>query len=475
MTGALSTGKQGRITAMSSMSRRTAIRGALTTVTTAALARPYLARAASTTAVAWVVQGFVPEEDAAFRKTVAEYQKQSGNTIDFSIMPFTALNQKAISALTSGSVPDLIFHDAPATILPQNAWNDRLVDMSDVVEAQKSVLSETAVLASSFYNSVSKQRSYYLAPVKQACAPMHIWGDLVAKAGFKLSEAPKTWDAYWDFFKPVQTALRAKGMRKLYALGLQMTTVGPNDGNNVFSHFMIANGGQNIVTRDGRLHTDDPVVREAAIRAVEYMTTAYKQGFVPAEALTWNDADDNNAYHEKLFVMDFDGTLSTELAMIKDKKAYYDEMVVMGLPNRNDGTMMPAQVGAGGGFIPKGAQNVEVAKDFMRYFMQPQVMNENLKGGLGRWVPVIPSIVREDPWWTDPKSDPHRLPYVTEAVLNPTIPSYNGFNPAWGQVSAEQLWGQAHADVIKNGLKPADAVDKAFRRAETIFAKFTFG
>jgi len=460
---------------MSSMSRRTAIRGALTTVTTAALARPYLARAASTTAVAWVVQGFVPEEDAAFRKTVAEYQKQSGNTIDFSIMPFTALNQKAISALTSGSVPDLIFHDAPATILPQNAWNDRLVDMSDVVEAQKSVLSETAVLASSFYNSVSKQRSYYLAPVKQACAPMHIWGDLVAKAGFKLSEAPKTWDAYWDFFKPVQTALRAKGMRKLYALGLQMTTVGPNDGNNVFSHFMIANGGQNIVTRDGRLHTDDPVVREAAIRAVEYMTTAYKQGFVPAEALTWNDADDNNAYHEKLFVMDFDGTLSTELAMIKDKKAYYDEMVVMGLPNRNDGTMMPAQVGAGGGFIPKGAQNVEVAKDFMRYFMQPQVMNENLKGGLGRWVPVIPSIVREDPWWTDPKSDPHRLPYVTEAVLNPTIPSYNGFNPAWGQVSAEQLWGQAHADVIKNGLKPADAVDKAFRRAETIFAKFTFG
>ena len=460
---------------MPSMSRRTAISGALTTVTTAALARPYLARAAATTAVTWVIQGFVPEEDAAFRKTVAEYEKQSGNKIDYSIMPFTALNQKAISALTSGSVPDLIFHDAPATILPQNAWNDRLVDMSDVVEAQKSVLSETAVLASSFYNSVSKQRSYYLAPVKQACAPMHIWGDLVAKAGFKLSEAPKTWDAYWDFFKPVQTALRAKGMRKLYALGLQMTTVGPNDGNNVFSHFMIANGGQNIVTRDGRLHTDDPVVREAAIRAVEYMTTAYKQGFVPAEALTWNDADDNNAYHEKLFVMDFDGTLSTELAMIKDKKAYYDEMVVMGLPNRNDGTMMPAQVGAGGGFIPKGAQNVEVAKDFMRYFMQPQVMNENLKGGLGRWVPVIPSIVREDPWWTDPKSDPHRLPYVTEAVLNPTIPSYNGFNPAWGQVSAEQLWGQAHADVIKNGLKPADAVDKAFRRAETIFAKFTFG
>jgi multiple sugar transport system substrate-binding protein len=459
---------------MNSMSRRSAIRGSLGLAATGALARPGIANAAGTTAVVWAGQGFVQEEDVAFRKTVADYEKASGNKLDCSIMPFTALNQKAVSALTSGEVPDLIFHGAPETILPQNAWYDRLVDVSDVVKTQKSKISETALLASSFYNGVTKQRSFYLAPVKQACAPFHIWGDLVAKAGFKLSDAPKTWDAFWDFFKPVQKELRGKGMRKLYSMGLQITTVGPNDGNNLFAHFMIANGGQGIVTKDGKLHTDDPQVREAAIRSVTFMTGLYKDGYVPPEALSWNDADDNNAYHEKLFVMDFDGTISTELAMIKDKKAYHEEMVVLGLPNRNDGTPMAAQIGAGGGFIPKGAKNVEVAKEFMKYFMQPEVMNENLKGGLGRWVPVISSIVTEDPWWLDPK-DPHRSPYVHEAPLGPTIPTFNGFNPAWGQVNAEQIWGQAHADVIKNGMTPAAAVDKAFNRAEAIFAKFTFG
>jgi multiple sugar transport system substrate-binding protein len=460
---------------MDTMNRRSMIRGSLSVAAIGQLACPYIANAAATTATIWVVQGFVPEEDAAFRKTIVDYQKASGNTIDASIMPFQALNQKAISALTSGAVPDLIFHDAPATILPQNAWFDRLVDVSDVVEAYRSQLSETAILGSSFYNSVTKRRAFYLAPVKQACAPFHIWGDLVAKAGFKLSDAPNTWDAFWDFFKPMQTALRAKGMRKLYAMGLQITSVGPNDGNGLFYHFLIANGGQDIVTRDGKLHTNDPAVREAAIRSVAYMTNVYKEGFVPPEALSWNDADDNNAYHEKLFVMDFDGTLSTELAMIHDRKAYYEDMVVMGLPNKNDGQKMTAQIGAGGGFIPKGAQNIEVAKDFMKFFMQPEVMNENLKGGLGRWVPVIPSIVKQDPWWTDTKSDPHRLAYVTEAVLNPTVPAYNGFNPAWGEVNAEQLWGLAHADVIRNGMTPAAAVDKAFRRAEQIFTKYTFG
>jgi multiple sugar transport system substrate-binding protein len=460
---------------MVSMSRRSVLVGSVGLAATSALARPYIANAAAATAVVWQVQGFVPEEDAAFRKTVADYEKASGNKIENSIMPFMALNQKAISAITSGDVPDLIFHDAPATILPQNAWNDKLVDVSDVVEDQKSKLSETALLNSTFYNGVTKQRSFYLAPVKQATSPFHIWGDLVTKAGFRLSDAPKTWDAFWDFFKPVQKELRAKGMRKIYAMGLQITTVGPNDGNGLFAYFMVANGGQNILTRDGRLHTNDPQVREAAIKAVTFMTNCYKEGYVPPEALTWNDADDNNAYHEKLFVMDLDGTLSTELAMIKDKKAYYEEAVVMGLPNRNDGTPMPAFLGAGGGFIPKGAKNVGVAKDFMRFFMQPQVMNENLKNGLGRWVPVIPQIVKDDPWWLDTKEDPHRAPYVREAVLGPTIPAYNGFNPAWGQVSAEQLWGNCHADVIKNGMTSEAAVDKAFKRAEAIFTKFTLG
>ena len=85
-------------------------------------------------------------------------------------------------------------------------------------------------------------------------------------------------------------------MRKLYACGLQITTVGPNDGNNVFTHFLIANGGEGIITPDGKLHTDDPKVREAAIKSVEFMTNLYKEGVVPPEALSWNDADDNNGY-----------------------------------------------------------------------------------------------------------------------------------------------------------------------------------
>ena len=34
--------------------------------------------------------------------------------------------------------------------------------------------------------------------------------------------------------------------------------------------------------------------------------------------------------------------------------------------------------------IPKGAKNVDVAKDFLKYLIQPKIVNDYLKTGLGR-------------------------------------------------------------------------------------------
>src|SRR5207248_9794559 len=101
----------------------------------------------------------------------------------------------------------------------------------------------------------------------------------------------------------------------VYGLGFQLNTAG-NDSNARANYFLIAYGGQDIVTKDGKLHLDDAKVRDAAIKALTYPTTAYKDGFVPPGAINWNDADDNNAFHAKQIVMDLDGTISTEVAVL---------------------------------------------------------------------------------------------------------------------------------------------------------------
>jgi len=453
---------------MIKLTRRSLVRGSVAAAAATILARPYIADAAAKTATVWWVQGFAEQEDIAFKKLVADYEKASGNTIDYTIVPYAPIRQKIVSAVTSGVVPDL-FQNTPAEIIALYAYQDKLVDVSDVVETQREKFTETALLTARCYNNVEKKRSFYGVPYTVGSGMNHIWRSLVEKAGYQMSDIPKTWDAYYDFFKDVQKKLRAQGMRRIYGVGFQLNTTG-NDSNARINDFLIAYGGRDIVTKDGKLHLDDPQVRRAAFEALTYPTTAYKEGFIPPGAINWNDADDNNAFHSKQIVMDLDGSLSTEVAIIEDKEAYND-IVTMGYALSNDGKPVPAQQGSLCGLIPKGAKNVAVAKDFLKYLIQPPVLNELLKTGLGRNLPAMPVIVKRDPWWLDPK-DPHRVAYVRQGIFSPTVPTFWSFNPAWAEVQNTHVWQVAWAEIMKDGATPEAAAEKAFKRVEAIFDKY---
>jgi multiple sugar transport system substrate-binding protein len=448
------------------------LRGSVGLAAAGTFASPYIARAQAKTASVLWVQGFVKEEDEAFKNTVAAYEKASGNKIDFSLIPFGPAMQKIVAGLTSGDTPDIMYHAiADQTVVPQNTWNDKLVDVSDVVDTQKAHFHPTALLTSQYYNNVTKQRGYTYVPIKCGVSPFHVWNSLVEKAGFKLSDAPKTWDAFWDFFKPMQKKLR-ETQRNIYVHGLQPTTNGPADGNTLFHHFLIANGGDDIVTPDGRAHLDDPKVKEAVIKSLTYITTSYKEGYVPPGALSWSDADDNNAFHAKQIVMNLDGTISTEVAMFHEKDKYND-VITLGLGNDNAGRPMRATLGVPGAFIAKSAKNVAVAKDFLKYAIQPDVLNTNLKTGLGRYLPPMPHLVKEDPFWL--KEDPHVAAYATEGMIDPTVPNYPCFNPGYAEANAQQVWGIAVADVVREGMTAQAAADKALKRIGTILAKYPVG
>src|SRR5262252_1702444 len=455
---------------MTKLTRRSVLRSSFGLAAAGTLARPYLANAAATTAEVWWTQGFVPEEDVAIKKLSADYEKASGNKIDLQIMPFAPQRQKIVAAVQSGIVPD-VFPATPGEIIALHAWDDKLVDVTDVIETQKSQYLETALLNTYCYNNVTKKRSYYGVQFSNDTLPNHIWRPLVEKAGFTMEDLPRTWDAFYDFFKEVQKKLRAQGVRNVYGLGLNVTTNG-GDPNNVFNYFLIAYGGQDIVTKDGKLHLDDRKVREAVIKALTYPATAYKEGFVPPGAINWNDADDNNAFHAKQIVMDLDGTISTEVAVLSQgKKKDYDDIVTMGLALSNDGKPVPSRAGPVCCLIPKGAKNVTVAKEFLKFLIQPKVCNEYLKTGLARRVPAMPSIVKGDPWWLDP-ADPHRVAYVKQALLGPTVPNFWVFNPAYAQVQNEHIWSVGWVDIMKEGMAAQAAAEKAFKRVEEIFTKY---
>src|SRR5205809_702887 len=171
---------------------------------------------------------------------------------------------------------------------PLQTWDDKLVDVSDIVETQKKDFVPISIDSAFLYNGVTKKRAYTMVPMKMTGWPFHIWKSLVEKGGSKMSDLPKTWDAFLDFFMPVQDGLRKQGMRNVYAYGYQLTANGV-DPENTFDAFMIAYGGKDFVTPDGKLHTDDPQVKEACVKALTKLTTPFKKGYVPPGVVNWND------------------------------------------------------------------------------------------------------------------------------------------------------------------------------------------
>src|SRR5262245_33396456 len=70
--------------------------------------------------------------------------------------------------LKEGPVPN-----GPRGAAPLWACQDRLVDVSDVVEPQKAKMAPAATAAAHCYNETEKQRSFYSVPHASAVRPFH--------------------------------------------------------------------------------------------------------------------------------------------------------------------------------------------------------------------------------------------------------------------------------------------------------------
>jgi hypothetical protein len=52
------------------------------------------------------------------------------------------------------------------------------------------------------------------------------------------------------------------------------------------------------------------------------------------------------------------------------------------------------------------------------------------------------------------------------------LPSRAPFNPGYAEANAQQVWGIAVADVVREGMPARAAADKALKRIGAILAKY---
>ena len=227
--------------------------------------------------------GIYKAEDDLIRTAVAAYEVASGNKVELSFIPQVELIMRIVEAMNSGEAPDVAqVVTADWLILPRSAWEDRLVDVSDVLAPRKANFIQAAPDNVYCYNNVRKERAYYAIPMKGGTLTQQIWRLLLEEVGYTERDIPRTHDAHFDFFQDVQLRLRGNGRRVSglgYSLGAKET-----DSNTLFDSFLVVYGGAGIVSSDGRLNLDNPVIRRAAITTIERLTTPDERGFVPHAA-----------------------------------------------------------------------------------------------------------------------------------------------------------------------------------------------
>src|SRR6266850_659597 len=295
-----------------------------------------VATAQETLVVYWT-KGFYPQEDKALDDMVAKFEKKTGVKVELSRYSPQESVPKAVAAL------------------------------------------ETVYLL----NEKTGKRAYYAFPMKRQTMHIQYWRDMLAEAGFKENDIPKTWNAYWDFWcGKAQAGYRKASGKRIFSVGAP-TGVDSSDSFYSFLTYMDAHNVK-VVDDNGKLTVDQPEVKKGLVATVADYASTVGKGCTPPTAVTWKDPDNNVAFHNKQIMMTHNATISIAAKWLDDsnndkltpeqraeaRKNYSELIATSGFPAKPDGQPMQYRSAVKVGVIFENAKNKKRAKEFVQFFMQ---------------------------------------------------------------------------------------------------------
>ena len=427
--------------------------------------------------VVWWVKGFYKSEDDALYAAIKKYEDKTGVKVELSQYPVQDMIPKTVAALDAGTPPDVAYADVyDFQVAGKWAFDGKLEDISDIMTPMKDKFLKNTIETTYLYNDKTKKKAYYAFPTKQQTMHIQYWRDMLAEAGFKESDIPTQWKAYWDFWcDKVQPAHRKATGKRTYGIGQPMGV----DSSDSFYSFLTFADAYNVklVDDNGKLLVDDPKVRQGLIDAMRDYTAVYTKGCTPPSSTSWKDPDNNVAFHNKTTVMTHNATISIAAKWLDDannetlspeqraqaKKNYYELIATSGFPNKPDGSKMVYRAAVKVGVIFEGAKNKRRAKEFVQFLMQDENLQPYVEGALGRWYPVTISGTKS-PFW---QGDPHR-----KAVYNQfnagTVTFEFTKNYKFTVLNNENVWAKAMNRVVNDKIPVDKAVDEMIARIKQV-------
>jgi multiple sugar transport system substrate-binding protein len=414
----------------------------------------------------WWDKGYISEEDEILQQIVNNWQQETGNQVELTFYTADEITQKTKRAIEAGNSPDILFSSRAE--YPLLAWQGKLADVSEVIKPVEKLYSTTALEAAYLYNNVAKTKSYYAVPLHQATIHIFYWQDWLKQAGKNANDIPKNWEQFWQFWKPISDRIKAQEKQEIYALGFPIS-VEASDTYYLFEQILEAYDAI-ILDSEGNLLLDNPQVRQRIITCLQWYQKLDRQGNIPPTALQWLDPDNNRNLLNRQIVMTPNPTLSIATAIQQDQETYLNKLGISEFPNKPNGKPMRHIVSIRQAVVLAGAKNEEIAKQFLAYLIQPEVISDYLTSSGGRYVPVM-SLARQDRFWQN-KADPHISTAIKTLTEQPTRLFYSVHNPAYSVVLEQNLWGQAIKKIIVEGISPEQAADEAIAQIKQIFAQW---
>jgi multiple sugar transport system substrate-binding protein len=426
----------------------------------------------------WWVKGFYKSEDdalfAAIKKFEAKYPKIK---IELSQYPIQDMIPKTVSALDSGSPPDVAYADVyDFQVTAKWAFDGKLEDITSVIDPIRTRFAANTIETAFLYNDQAKTRAYYAFPIKQQTMHIQYWKDMLTDAGFKPEDIPTDWKGYWSFWcDKVQPAYRAKSGNRAFGIGMP-TGVDSSDSFYSFLTFMDAHNVK-LVNDSGKLLVDDPAVRQGLINALTDYTSVYVKGCSPPSSTSWKDPDNNVAFHNKTTVMTHNATISIAAKWLDDmnnatltdaqrataKANYTEKIATAGFPNKPDGSKMVYRAAVKTGVIFKDAKNKAAAKQFVAFLLEEANLTPYVEGSLGRWFPVM-KTAQQSPFW---KADVHRQS-VYNQFMNGTVTFEFTKNYKFTVLNNENVWAKAMNRILNEKVPVDKATDEMIERIKTV-------
>ena len=438
---------------------------------------PVLAQAQEKLTV-WWVKGFYKAEDDALFEAVKKFEAKHKNIkVELSQYPIQDTIPKTVSALDSGSPPDVAYSDVyDFQVTAKWAYDGKLEDISKVIDPLRAKFEPAALSTTFLFNNATQSRAYYAFPIKQQTMHIQYWKDMLVESGFKESDIPKDWRGYWDFWcDKVQVGYRKNSGKRGFGTGFPMGV----DSSDTFFSFLTFMDAYNVklVNDSGKLLVDDPAVREGLIKAMSDYTSVYVKGCTPPSSTSWKDPDNNVAFHNKTIVMTHNATISIAAKWLDDmnnaaltpeqrataKKNYTELIATAGFPSKPDGGKMVYRAAVKTGVIFKDAKNKEGAKKFVAFMLEEANLTPYVEGSLGRWFPVQ-KTAQQSPFW---KGDPHRLA-VYNQFMNGTTPFEFTKNFKFTVLNNENVWGKAMNRILNEKIPVDKAVDEMIARIKVV-------